>query len=162
MIKRMNDDYTNAVQVGVVEGTWLIVLRRYVVFILMANLFWEFAHMKFYTLWREGTISEIVLAAVHCTGGDALIATASLVLVLLVFGKNWPLSVSKYWAVAILVIFVGVSYTIFSEWFNIVVRQSWEYSDLMPVIPVLNVGLTPLLQWIMIPAAGFWYAYRRY
>jgi len=50
---------------------------------------------------------------------------------------------------------IGVGYTIFSEWLNIVVRQAWAYRDIMPVVPVLNVGLSPLLQWIVIPALAY-------
>lgn len=143
-----------------IEDTWLNVLRHYLVFVFMANLFWEFAHMRLYTLWQEGSVREIIFAVVHCTGGDALIATLSLILMLLIFGKDWPHSSSKYWIVAALVIVLGLSYTVFSEWLNIVVRKAWEYSDLMPIVPVLNVGLTPFLQWIIIPAVGFWYAYQ--
>jgi len=51
-------------------------------------------------------------------------------------------------------------YTIFSEWLNIVVRASWAYSPLMPVVHLINIGLSPLLQWIVIPAAAL-YAARR-
>jgi hypothetical protein len=38
-----------------------------------------------------------------------------------------------------------------------VVRASWAYSDWMPVIPIagLSIGLSPLLQWIVVPAAAF-------
>ena len=43
---------------------------------------------------------------------------------------------------------------------NIVIRQSWAYSDLMPVVPVIDTGLSPLLQWIVVPLAGFWFARR--
>jgi hypothetical protein len=34
---------------------------------------------------------------------------------------------------------------------------SWAYSDWMPVIPIagLSIGLSPLLQWIVVPAAAF-------
>jgi hypothetical protein len=56
----------------------------------------------------------------------------------------------------------GICYTVFSEWLNVVVRAAWAYSGLMPVIPLLgmDVGLSPLLQWIVLPLAAFWFAYR--
>ncbi len=28
----------------------------------------------------------------------------------------------------------------------------------MPLVPVLSTGLTPALQWLMVPALGFWFA----
>jgi hypothetical protein len=53
-------------------------LRGYVLVTVVANLIWEFAHMPLYTLWDTGTRGEMFFAAVHCTGGDLLIASASL------------------------------------------------------------------------------------
>lgn len=29
--------------------------------------------------------------------------------------------------------------------------SSWRYSDLMPIVPALGIGLAPLLQWLIIP-----------
>jgi hypothetical protein len=50
---------------------------------------------------------------------------------------------------------MGVGYTIFSEWLNIVVREAWAYRDIMPVIPVIDAGLTPFLQWLVVPTAAY-------
>lgn len=55
---------------------------------------------------------------------------------------------------------VAVPYTIFSEWLNTEVRGSWAYSNLMPVVPVIGVGLSPLPQRVAIPIAAFWWARR--
>ena len=57
-----------------------------------------------------------------------------------------------------LTIALGVGYTIFSEWLNIVVRAAWQYSELMPVVPVIGTGLSPLLQWLVIPSASLYFA----
>lgn len=57
-----------------------------------------------------------------------------------------------------LTIVFGVLYTIFSEWLNVVIRQTWAYAELMPVVPVIGTGLSPLLQWIAIPLAAFRFA----
>jgi hypothetical protein len=42
------------------------------------NLVWEVAQLPLYTLWVEATPGEIAFAILHCTGGDAMIAAASL------------------------------------------------------------------------------------
>src|SRR3546814_7697349 len=55
---------------------------------------------------------------------------------------------------------VGLADTIFSECLNIDGRESWAYSDLMPVIPLIDTGLSPVTQWIVIPTVGFWWARR--
>jgi hypothetical protein len=140
------------------SGEWLSALRRYIAFIAVANLIWEFAHMPLYALWETGSAGEIVFAAVHCTGGDILIALSAVMLALFFVGSPaWP-AVRKGRVVMLTVAF-GLGYTVFSEWLNIEVRQVWAYRDLMPVIPVIDAGLSPVLQWIAIPLIGFRFAF---
>jgi len=129
-------------------------LRRYVAVIALGNLVWEFAQMPLYTLWRTGTGGEIAFAALHCTGGDVLIATASLGLAFLMAGRPaWPRE--RFLAVAITSVTLGLSYTVFSEWLNSEVRRTWAYSDLMPTLPWLGTGLSPLAQWLVVPILAF-------
>jgi hypothetical protein len=56
----------------------------------------------------------------------------------------------------------GFAYTMFSEWLNIVVRASWAYSDLMPVLSVfgLRVGLSPIARWLFLPLGSLLLARR--
>lgn len=142
------------------RGRWLGVLRRYVIAVAVLNLAWETAHLPLYTLWREGSSGEIAFAVAHCTGGDLLIATASLVLALLCFAEDcWP--DRGFPRVAAATVAFGVGYTVFSEWLNTEVRGSWAYTARMPVLPVLGTGLSPLMQWLVVPPAAFWWARRR-
>ena len=138
----------------------LTALRRYFSVIIPANLIWEFAHMPLYTIWNEGTWGEIVFAAVHCTGGDILIAMSALMLALMLTGRGWPFVAPTRRSVTVLTILFGLGYTLFSEWLNIVIRAAWAYSDLMPIIPVIDAGLSHVLQWIVIPLVAFWWAAR--
>ncbi len=148
------------VREGIEHRDWLSALRRYLVFIAVASLVWEFFHLPLYTIWETGSTSDLIFAAAHCTGGDVLIALSSLTLALFLAGEQgWP--GRGYSKVAALTIVFGLSYTIFSEWLNIEIRESWAYRDLMPVIPVIDAGLSPVMQWIVIPLAGFRWARRR-
>jgi hypothetical protein len=72
------------------------------------------------------------------------------------------IATGRFAAVATLMLAFGLGYTVFSEWLNIVVRRSWAYSSLMPVVSLfgLGIGLSPLLQWIVVPTLGL-YAARR-
>lgn len=136
---------------------WLNVLRRYFIVMALGNLVWEFAHMPLYTLWETGRPSEIVFAAVHCTGGDILIAMSALLSALFLFGSSkWP--EADYRRVALATTLFGIFYTAFSEWLNIEVRGAWAYGDLMPVIPVINVGISPIVQWTVLPIFAFYWA----
>ena len=142
------------------SAPFLLSLRRYFAVIALLNLVWEFAHMPLYTLWNTGTAGEIVFAAVHCTGGDILIAMSALMLSLLIAGAGWPQKRTSVQRVIVLTMVLGVGYTVFSEWLNIVVREAWAYSELMPIVPVIDAGLSPLLQWIVIPGLAFAWALR--
>ncbi len=53
-----------------------------------------------------------------------------------------------------LTIGLGIAYTFFSEWLNVSIRQSWAYSDLMPVVPIIGTGISPVAQWIFLPLFG--------
>lgn len=133
---------------------WVTALRRYFLYSAAGHLAWEAAHIPLYTIWVEGTWGEIGFAILHCTGGDVLIAMSTLLLALfLVGGHAWPSE--RAGRVLLLAVALGVSYTIFSEWLNIVIRAAWAYRDIMPVVPVIDSGLTPLLQWIIVPTLAY-------
>ena len=142
------------------EGAnWLRTLRRYMAFVAGANLVWEFAHMPLYTLWETGSRGEIVFAALHCTGGDVLIALCAIMLALFLTGTPvWPANSER--RVIVFALAFGLAYTVFSEWLNIEVREAWAYRDLMPVIPLIDAGLSPVLQWIAVPLTAYWWAMR--
>jgi hypothetical protein len=59
---------------------------------------------------------------------------------------------------------LGAAYTIFSEWLNVEIRRTWSYTAAMPVLPFIGTGLTPLLQWLVVPGLALavtGYRYRR-
>lgn len=139
--------------------TWVATLRRYALFMGPANLVWETLHVPLYTISREGTIGEIAFSVVHCTMGDLLIALACLMAALLLLGDaSWPAKGSA--RVALAAVAFGSAFTVYSEWLNVAVRESWAYSERMPVLPPLDTGLSPLLQWLLLPLLGLWWARR--
>lgn len=140
-------------------GDWLSALRRYVMASASGNFVWEFAQLPLYTVWHKGSPREIAFAATHCTGGDVLIASASLLGALMIVGNGyWPHD--KFRVVASITILAGLGYTIFSEWLNTEIRGSWAYSEWMPTLPLIGAGLSPFAQWIVVPIAALWWARR--
>ena len=136
------------------KRSWLAALRIYIATTLALLAIWEIAQLPLYTIWSTGTRREILFAVLHCTVGDFIIATLSIVSAVLVLGGNaWPNE--RFIRVMIATLILGLSYTVYSEWANTVLRQSWEYSNLMPKLPPLGTGLSPLMQWIVVPALGF-------
>lgn len=121
------------------------------------NLLWEMGHVPLYTLWIEGTWGEIGFAVLHCTVGDVMIAGICLLLSLALIGRcAWPRA--RFGTVALATILIGLVYTGFSEWLNTEIRGSWAYREAMPRFPGLGIGLTPILQWIVVPILAFRWA----
>jgi hypothetical protein len=48
----------------------------------------------------------------------------------------------------------------YSEFWNTAVHKTWVYSQLMPVLPWLRIGLTPFLQWLVVPPLALLWALR--
>ena len=111
------------------------------------------AQLPFYTIWWSGTARENLVAVVHCTGGDVLITTTTLLIAALVARRRGWHQFSRRMVITVIVL--GVTYTILSEWLNVEVWRSWSYSSAMPALPWLGTGLSPLLQWFVIPALAF-------
>ena len=140
-------------------GDGLSALRRYLMASLLGNLVWEFAQLPLYTVWQEGSPREVAFAAIHCTGGDVLIASGSLLGAFMLAGnRRWPHE--RFCSVASITILAGLGYTVFSEWLNTEIRGSWAYSEWMPTLPLIGAGLSPLAQWIAVPFASLWWARR--
>jgi hypothetical protein len=133
--------------------TWLPALRVYLAVSLGLHLVWEVIQLPLYTIWTTGTFREKVFTATHCALGDVVIAGVALLGGLVVAGSSaWPWQ--RWQAVFVATLAGGVAYTIYSEWLNTTVRQSWAYSPLMPVLPITGTGLAPLLQWIVVPSTA--------
>ena len=138
---------------------WLNCIRRYLVIVGVTHLLWEVLQMPFYTMWQEGTWMQISFAIIHCTGGDVLISMSSLTLAIILIGSGqWP--DAGFRKIAFLTVLFGVAYLVYSEWLNVNVYQNWSYSQIMPVLVFssINIGLLPLLQWMIIPPIGLWVA----
>jgi hypothetical protein len=128
-------------------------LRLALLFVAL-NFGWELVQLPLYTVWWSEPWWRTAVALVHCTGGDLVIGTVAFVLALVVSGQAWPQDRSARRRVVVVATVIGVSYTIFSEWLNVEVRQSWAYTESMPRLPFLGTGLTPLLQWLLLPGVA--------
>ena len=141
------------------SGNWLRFLRRYATAIALSNLAWEFAQLPLYTIWQDGNPGEIVFAAVHCAGGDLVIAIVALLGALVIAGdRRWPQA--RFPLVGAIALGGGLAYTILSEWLNTQIRGSWAYSGWMPTLPLIGSGVAPLAQWLLLPPLALWWARR--
>jgi len=130
---------------------WAFVARRYLPWLAALNLAWEALQLPLYTIWTEASAGYIAFAVFHCTLGDVLIGLASLVLALML-GSEQGLAQWHWRRVIVLMLLLGPAYTIFSEWLNTTLVR-WSYSELMPTLKIAGteIGLSPLLQWLLLP-----------
>ena len=114
------------------------------------HFFWEVLHTYFYTL-KDFDFSTMLYGWLHCTGGDVMITLGTFWLVSLIsWNRRWFLRLNSANFAGF--IMAGVGYTFWSEWLNVHRFQSWSYNESMPIIPWVKVGLTPILQWFVIPS----------
>ena len=122
---------------------------------LPLELLWEIAQLPLYDVWHQDKWSYILYGLAHCTLGDLLILLAAYELVaLLAGGRTWYRSAPV--AGSLLFTLLGVAYTVYSELMNVRIKGTWGYTDLMPIVPLLNIGGTPFLQWLLIPSVLIW------
>ena len=114
------------------------------------HFFWEVVHTYFYTL-KDADFSTMLYCWLYCTWVDVMITLGTFWLVSLIsWNRRWFLSLNRVnFAVFIM---AGVGYTFLSERLNVHIFQSWSYNESMPIIPWVKVGLTPILQWFIIPS----------
>lgn len=131
--------------------SWVLIVRRYLPCLALCSLLWELAQLPLYAIWAEAGPARIAYSVVHCTAGDVLIGVTALLIALSIAHAgdpaNWP-------------VLLAVVYTSVSERLNLY-RGSWAYSPWMPVLPWLHVGLAPVMQWVLVPAAAVWWATRQ-
>jgi hypothetical protein len=138
-------------------------IRSYVtaaLLFLALNAAWEVLQLPLYTLWHEGSASEIAFALAHCTVGDLMIGLVSAAAAAFTVRAIRLPGRTRRAGFLLAFLVMGLSYTVFSEWLNVHVRQSWTYTELMPLLPPLGTGLTPFLQWIVVPLATWWIVLR--
>ncbi len=101
---------------------------------LVLNMVWENLHSFLYESYRGGSITEFIL--VRASLFDALIIVIILVPFLYVSFLR-----KRTW----LIVVIGTIVAIMNEWYGLSTGR-WLYSPYMPIVPMLEVGLTPMLQ----------------
>lgn len=145
-------------------ATHTAVLQALLVFAVFTFLFhfvWEilqaplFARMPVMGHWQA------TLVCLKATFGDVGIALACFVAGAVADKSGtWFLNPSRTALSAYLS--TGVLITIAFEWYAVHWAGRWAYSELMPVVPVIRVGLAPLLQWIVLPVAVLFFLRRHF
>jgi hypothetical protein len=129
-------------------------------FAFLLNFVWEMLQSPFFRGIAQMRHWDAVLICTQATLGDAGIALAAFWAVAWRSGgRDWPLRPSAAQVAGFAA--VGIIVTIAFELLATQVWGLWSYSDEMPVIQILEVGLIPLLQWMVLPPLIVWFVHRQ-
>lgn len=124
-------------------------MRRLAIIFVVAfalNLIWENLHAVLYDNYQGGGITELIL--LRATLFDAIF----IVLICLPFVLFPKLKSKSNW-----IFVLGLILAIAIELYALATGR-WAYGSLMPVIPFLNIGLTPTIQLGVLGVLSFKFA----
>lgn len=131
-------------------------------FALLLNFAWEILQAPLFVGMAEMPHAQVTMACLQATFGDAVIMLFAYgVVSVVVRSRSWILA-PKGWQLSLFVA-IGVSITAGIEW--LATRgywmASWNYLPTMPRVPGTDIGLVPLLQWIVLPLLTVWFVRRQ-
>lgn len=130
------------------------------VFAFLLNYPWEFLQVPFFAGMATAPHWEAIKFCSWATLGDAGIALVAFwVVAAAVRSRAWILEPSLRAVLGFVA--VGVTITVAFEWLATEVLHRWAYEPSMPILPLLETGLLPVLQWIILPPMIVWFVRRQ-
>ncbi|MDT8436332.1 MAG: hypothetical protein RRA92_06205 [Gemmatimonadota bacterium] len=128
----------------------------FALFAFLLNFVWEMLQVPFFVGVPLMPHWDAVLFCTRATLGDAGIAVVAFWLVAgtTAAGRGWALRPGRRHVIAFVA--AGVGITAVLEIFFTRVWPRWTYSQMMPILPLLDVGVVPILQWVVLPPLIVW------
>ncbi|MGB3501061.1 MAG: hypothetical protein WBA44_05505 [Mesorhizobium sp.] len=128
-------------------------------FSFLLHFVWEFLQVPTYSGMAEMAHWQGIRLCTAATIGDVGFAlTAFWAASLAARTRHW---IGSRAALPYLVFIAsGIALTVGFEFYYTQVTQRWTYSDLMPLVPPFGTGLSPLVQWVVIPPTVIWLSRR--
>ena len=131
------------------------------IFALLLNFPWELLQSPLYRSMLDAPHWKAVQRCTLATLGDVIIMVLAYECVALaVHTQRWferPTLGRLSGFVAL-----GILMTIVMERLALVDQTlGWQYADAMPIIPLIGVGLAPVMQWIVLPPLAIWFVKRQ-
>jgi len=120
----------------------------------LINLIWEFLHHYLY-MCADWPFSQLMPLMLRVSAGDGLIILFFYFIgYLLNNNYKWIFNMKQrdYYFLILLGFFIAA----FIEILNVKYLGRWSYNKYMPIIPWFNIGVTPVLQMMILPIIDFW------
>lgn len=136
-------------------GLWDVPEVPVAFFSFLLHFVWEFVQVPVFAGMAEMAHWEAIKLCMSATFGDVGFAlTAFWIASLAARSRNWLLRPQR---LQILIFMgVGIALTVGFEYYYTNVSLRWTYSDAMSLVPPFGTGLSPLMQWLIIPPLVIW------
>lgn len=129
-------------------------------FSFLLHLVWELVQVPFFAGMPSSQHWVAIRICARATAGDAVIAVVIFWAVAAIArSRSWILAPTRGQVSGF--VGTGLLVTIVVEWLSTQVLGRWAYGSVMPVVPVLRIGVLPILQWIVIPPVVLWMVRRQ-
>ncbi len=116
----------------------------------LLNFIWEIWQVPLFQGMDNLTHFE---ATIHCTlaalGDVVILLVAFWIIALTARSRSWIIHPKTIQVAGFIAI--GIVITVVVEAIAIHVLNRWQYATAMPTLPILGTGITPILQWLIIP-----------
>lgn len=119
-------------------------------FSFVLHFVWEFLQVPAFAGMPELNHWQGVVVCTEATIGDVgMVLTAFWGAALVARSRYWFLRPSSLPLVVF--IGIGVGLTVGLEYYYTEISNRWAYADVMPLVPPFGTGISPLMQWIIVP-----------
>ncbi len=117
----------------------------------LLNLIWEIVQMP---LYKDGSysLSHITFCALASVADALMVVLIYLGVALIYKSPLWIEDIK--WQPVVFIILIGGVGAVLAEMRHLS-SGSWAYSPSMPIVPLVNVGLSPVLQFMFLPLLSF-------
>ncbi|MEE8624931.1 MAG: hypothetical protein V3T19_06295 [Acidiferrobacterales bacterium] len=130
------------------------------IFAFLLNFVWELLQMPLFAGFADFQYYQTILHCMKATFGDVVISLVAFAgACLITRSRMWIILMNKSGVVVFLAI--GLVITILFELLATGPLNRWEYDELMPMVPVIGVGASPVAQWVILPLLQLWFVKRQ-
>lgn len=133
---------------------------NFAVFAFLLNFPWEFLQIPLYFGMAEAPHWDATKVCAFATLGDAVIMVVAFWMAAVAARSRYWFLKPRQWPITVFLL-AGIAITIVLERLATGPLDRWQYAAAMPVVPFLGVGLTPLLQWLVLPPICLWFVGRQ-
>ena len=131
------------------------------IFAFLLNFVWEFLQVPLYQDMAEAVHWHGIRTCAQASAADGVIMLVGFWSTALLWRtRSWVLRPTTRQVV----VFSGVGVGITTVVEYLATTQGWTwgwtYADAMPVVPIVGTGLSPLLQWVLLPPLTIWFVRR--